>query len=167
MWFQTYFPEDSRTLHVHKHVSSTSQFLLLWKLLVSCWKSFDYLWLLNICRAKSAATMLPQAESKKSPKPQRLSCLNAYTTYILILFLSLPPWVLLEKTAWELILIWMKRSATRGLLSCSFSFLVLSLVNVALPSLEQVFVVLFWITFNSSHIQFLSFIFLKRSRIIY
>lgn len=130
--------------------------------------NFDFLWLLNICRGKSAATILPQAERYKSPKPQKLSCFNASTTYILIFFLSPSlnsPWK--KKNAWELILMWMKKSATRDLLISSFTVSsLLSLVSVALPGLEQASVVLFWITYSPSHIQFLSFISFKRSRIL-
>lgn len=74
------------------------------------------------------------------------------------------PW---KKKAWKLILIWMKMSTTRDLLICSFTVCsLLSLVNIALPGLEQISVVLFWITYNRSHIHFLSFIFFKRSRML-
>lgn len=77
---------------------------------------------------------------------------------------SLPPWILLgeknkikkrKNPAWELILMWMKKSATKDLLISSFTVSsLLSLVNIALPGLEQVSVVLFWITYSPSHIQF-------------
>lgn len=93
--------------------------------------------------------------------------MNAPLTYISVPFLSLPPWIFHEKSRWVFRQIWLKMSAIRDWLTHSFTVCsVLSLLNRALPDLEQVSVVLSRITLNFTHIQFLSFTFFIWSRML-